>query len=377
MAVRKVKGTWWVDFMYNRERFRKRSPLNTKAGAEAFEAHVRRLVAQHGSVSGAHAAMMPVRERAITFAEFSERWLRDYVDVNNKPSERYYKRKILQRTLLPAFGKRRLDEISADHIERYKRTELDRGLSNKSINNALTILRKCLVTAVDWDVLKHVPRFRFLRLPPPETRVVTPDDSARLLAACPPTPWRALVLTALRTGLRFNELIALEWSDVDLPNAILTVRRGEWRGHVGLPKTYETRVIPLTSEVIEALRSLPRSHPRVFTNRGRTITYSCAWENLTKICRHAKVPHTSWHTLRHTFATNLNGAHGNIKHIQELLGHKTLTMTLRYTHPVTEALRQTISLLEPGQRAPRIGSPLSTAGSPASLASSQPPLTAA
>jgi len=346
---------WWIDFMYNKERVRKSSPSNSKAGAQAFEVYIRQIIAKHGSVKAALAAMKPRPEDVVpTFAEFTERWLQNYVDVHNKPSERYSKRVILRRSLIPTFGRRKLDTIGVEDIDRYMHMEKQRGLSNKSINNALAVLCKCLKTAADWNVITKVPRFRFLKLPPLETRVVAAGDADRLLAACPLVPWRSLILTALRTGLRFNELIALEWSDVDFDEAILTVRRGEWRGHVGSAKTNETRVIPLTAEVMEALRSLPRCHERVFTNRGLSLKYEGARWNLRKYCRLAGISHTSWHPLRHTFATELNAASASIKHIQELLGHKTLTMTLRYTHSVTAALRNTVALIERRKEFPQI-----------------------
>lgn len=349
MAVRKVKGSWWVDFMYNHERLRKRSPHNSKGSAEAFEATLRQLVAQHGSIEGALAALAPkCEELAPTLNEFIDRWLRDYVDVNNKPSERNKKRRVLRLRLQPVFGTLPLDAIGSAEIERYKGMLQERGLSGKTINNSLTILRKCLVTAVDWHIIQEVPRFKFCKVQKPRIRVVPEEDVELLLAACPPVPWRAIVLTAIRTGLRINELIALEWPDLDLDAAVLNVNRGEVDGHVGTPKTEESvRSVPLTSDVVKALRELPRCHTRVFTYQGRSITYYSSWWHLAKACRNAGISHTSWHPLRHTFATDLCSRGADIKAVKDLLGHTTLSMTLRYTHRVTAAMRSAVALLEP------------------------------
>ncbi len=336
--------------MYNYERMRKRSPHNSKGSAEAFEAYLRQLVAQHGSVEKAEAAMEAkpeARAQVPTLAEFSERWLRYYVDVNNKPSEQYTKRRVLRCDLLPFFGTHQLDKIGAAEIERYKESQQRRGLSNKTINNSLTILRKCIATAVDWEITERIPRFKFLKLPPLETKVVEPEDVTRLLAACA-EPWRTFVLMALRAGLRFNELIALRWCDLDLGTATLNVRQGEFRGHVGTPKTRKSvRSIPLTSDLVEAICRLPRIHERVFTHKGQPVRYGSAWWYLSQACKRAGIPHTSWHSLRHTFATELNAHGAYITTIQDLLGHENLTMTLRYTHPVTSVHRAAIALLEP------------------------------
>lgn len=377
MAVRKVKGSWWVDFMYNQERLRKRSPLNTKSGAEAFEAQLRHLVAQHGTVQKALAALAPkVETRTPFLREFVERWFVRYVDVHNRPLERHKKRSTFQRDLLPVLGKFRLDAIGAAEIDAFVEQQSARGLKSKTINNRLSMLRTCLATAVDWKELKGLPRVKFLKSKPPTTKIVHQVHEDTLIAASPPQPWRELVLTGLRTGLRFNELAALEWDAVDLDEARLEVIRGEVNGHVDAPKNDRFRTVFLTSDVVAALRSLPRVQKRVFTYQGKSVKYSHAYKVLTKICKVAGIPHTSWHPLRHTYATDLYRRGAHLKSIQDLLGHSTINMTMRYTHVVPEVLRATVNLLE--NRSSGIhGSPLSTDGScsnfPRSIAPSQIP----
>lgn len=347
MAVRKIKGSWWVDFSWKNDRLRRCSPLNTKGGAEAYEAHLRQLVAQHGTIQDALETLKPKPESLIpTLKDFAPRWLADYVDVYNKPSERFAKRRILQHDLLPVFGAMRLDTISTADIDGFARTERARGLKAKTVNNSLTILRKCLATAADWGLISSLPRVRFLKTTPPETKIVEEENVLRILAACAPSPWRALVLTAWRTGLRINELIALEWNALDLQRATLVVRLGEWHGHVGTPKSNRLRSVPLTSDVVTALQDLPRSNARVFIHKGKSLTYSSARWAIKKACRVAGVPHASFHPLRHTFATELDARGAHPKTIQDLLGHSTLAMTMRYLHTVPEATRAAVNLLE-------------------------------
>lgn len=347
MAVRKIRGHWYVDFRWQNERLRKLSPANTKGGAEAYEVQLRQLVAQHGTIKDALESLKPKVETLIpTFREFVPRWLTDYVDVYNKPSERFAKRRVLQHDLLPVFRTRRLDAITTGDIDGFARAQMARGLKAKTVNNSLTILRKCLATAADWGLITNLPRVKFLKTVPPETKIVEEGDVLRILAACAPVPWGALVLTAWRTGLRINELIALEWCAVDLRKATLVVRRGEWHGQVGTPKSNRVRIVPLTQDVIEALRALPRTHSRVFVHKGKSLTYDSARWAIKKACRDAGVPHTSFHPLRHTFATELDARGAHPKTIQDLLGHSTLAMTMRYLHTVPEAARAAINLLE-------------------------------
>lgn len=348
MAVRKIKGHWYVDFRWQNERLRRLSPANTKGGAEAYETQLRQLVAQHRTIKDALLALKPQEEsRAPLFKDFVERWLLNYVDVHNRHTERRKKRLTLKRDLLPAFGTKRLDEIRAADVSAFSRDQLSRGLKAKTVNNRLSLLRTCLSTAIEWEELRELPRIKFLTAAPSKTKFVRLEDAHRLLDVCPPVPWRALVLTALRTGLRFNELVALEWDAVHLEDALLEVVLGEVEGHVNAPKNNRFRTIPLTADVVAALRTLPRVHKRVFTYQGRSLKYTNAYKHLAKFAKLAGIPHTSWHPLRHTFATYLFVGKADPRSVQALMGHSTITMTERYTHVLPEVLRATVKLLEP------------------------------
>lgn len=348
MPARKIDGWWYADFYVLEKRYRMRSPQNTAPAARAYENYLRGEIAKMGSLDHLDPKNRPKDKPVLTFAKFVDRWLVDYVEVNNKWSEQMSKRKKLRGRLLPYFGTMPLPDITTSRIDQFVAGMKREGLSNKSINNHLTILRKCLVTAVAWEELTKVPSFEFLKYEPPEIDARTSTEIASLLAACSPMPWRAFVLTKVRTGLRFNEIIALEWQDLDLDQALLSVRRGEVDGHVGTPKTRRsTRTIPLTSEVVETLRSLPRVGARVFTHHGRSITHWTAWYHIKKACVRAGIRHTSWHRLRHTFATELFSRGASPKAVQDLMGHEKIEMTMRYTHLPTDVLRRTISLLEP------------------------------
>lgn len=344
MPVRKMKGSWWVDFTWKQTRYRKRSPVNTRQGAQEHELFLRGELTTRDSLDH----LDPKKRQVVpTFAEFAERWLTDYVDLYNRPVERWKKRLALRRDLLPAFGTMRLDAIRAAAISAFAKRQRERGLKAKTVNNRLSMLRTCLATAVEWEELAELPPVKFLKTPPPATKFVREEDAEKLLAACPPAPWRELVLTALRTGLRFNELIALEWTALDLGAATLHVVRGEVAGHVDAPKNNRFRTVPLTSDVVAALRALPRVHERVFTYKGRSLKYTNAYKHLAKYSKLAGIPHTSWHLLRHSFATHLYAKGAYLKSVQDLLGHSTINMTTRYTHVVPEVLRATVNLLEP------------------------------
>jgi hypothetical protein len=114
MSVRKIKGSWWVDFSYNGVRLRKRSPHNSKGAAENFEVLLRCSVSEHGSVEKALHVLEPA-PTSLIFANFAEQWMRDYVSIRNKPSEQYLKRLVLNTYILPTFGPLALNAITTAH----------------------------------------------------------------------------------------------------------------------------------------------------------------------------------------------------------------------------------------------------------------------
>src|SRR5689334_14192721 len=129
MAVRRIRKSWWVDFTFNHTRYRKRSPENSHLGALAYEGNLRQRLARGEAIT----------ETRQTFAEFAERWLKDYVAPNNKPSEQLSKAWVLRGSLIPFFGSKPISEITVVDVERYKAALIRRDLSRKTVNNRLTV----------------------------------------------------------------------------------------------------------------------------------------------------------------------------------------------------------------------------------------------
>jgi integrase len=128
--------------------------------------------------------------------------------VNNKPSTVYGKRWVLRLHIVPAFGRRRLDAIGPADIEAYKARKLREGQQAKSVNGHLWVLRKLLNLAVEWGIIPYAPKIRQLRVPPSDFHFLTFEESDHFLSAAAPE-WMAWLTTALKTGLRVGELLAL------------------------------------------------------------------------------------------------------------------------------------------------------------------------
>ena len=189
---------------------------------------------------------------------------------------------------------------------------------------------------------------------PKEIRALFADETRRMLETAVGDPLEALYVLAVHTGMRQGELLALRWQDVDMEDAVVSVRRTLTRsgGRVvfGGPKTKKSRrSIRLTPQAVEALGSHLERQLRdmeilgdhyqdqglVFTtDTGAPINPSnLRQRSFTPLLKRAALPHMRFHDLRHTCATLLLSRGVHPKFVQELLGHATIAITLdTYSH---------------------------------------------
>jgi integrase len=343
MSARKIRGHWYVDFRHEYQRVRKRSPENSRAGALAYEATLRGRLARGQP-------MIPAPRQPTAkprFEAFAWRWYAIYVETNNKPSEQKAKRLILKNHLVPAFGTLTLDAITTLKAEEFKAVKLTTGLAPKSINNCLAVLGKCLRTAEEWNELDRVPKLKLLRVPPQKFDFLSREEAERLIRTTQEQPWRAMITVALRTGLRLGELIALDWSDVNVETRLLTVRRSAFKRQIVSTKSNRIRHIPFTKETERALRAIQQPSGAVFNQCGRSVDDQSARRAIARLSKEAGIRHIGWHVLRHTFASHLVTAGVSIKAVQELLGHSDVRTTMRYAHLAPSALHDAVRVLEP------------------------------
>lgn len=157
--------------------------------------------------------------------------------VKNKPSEIDSKDSILRLHLKPVSGAEKLDQIGYADIQDYaaQKTlvkEDKPGLSKKTVNNHLTVLRRILVVAKKRRLIDIVPEIEWLRAPKPDFDFLDFGETDRLVTGAD-REWRWMILLALRTGSRQGELLALRWEDLDLkkgPTARAAVGHA-WPGH--------------------------------------------------------------------------------------------------------------------------------------------------
>ena len=151
--------------------------------------------------------------------------------------------------------------------------------------------------------------------------------------------------------MRASEAAALDWEDISWNEIQLRVRHG--KGDKG-------RVVPLLPTVVEALRKLLELTPELTTGpilknfRGTRLSTRSIQKIITLRARQLGLPqHTTPHTLRHSFATHLLSNGANLRAIQELLGHSSLSVTQRYTHLDQKALCEEYDRSHPLAKPPK------------------------
>lgn len=357
MAVRKIRNSWWVDFRFNRERYRKRSPYNSRAGAQAYEVVLRQKLAR-----GEPSAEMDkkLKEQEQMFEQFAWKWFETYVKTNNKYSVVRTRKYILKTHLVSFFGKTPINKITTLHIEQYKAKKVSEGLSNKTVNNHIGILGTCLRAAQEWLELEKIPKIKKLKVPPPKTDFLSHEE-CKLLLSHAEGIWYEMILVALRTGLRLGEFRALDWSDINWYNRILTVRHSwcRYRKIKESPKSNRERYIPLVDEVYEILERRKKATGLIFVDeKNKPFGTKRLHRELRNVCKRAGLRKITWHVFRHTFASHLAMAGGSLKAVQELLGHVDIQTTMRYAHLAPSILRETVALLEPKQVNMNFGQPV-------------------
>ena len=291
-----------------------------------------------------------------TIGEYLDVWLKGSVYGSVRRSTYDRDTNLVDNHIKPTLGGLKLKTLNSAHVQSFYRGRLDAGLSGSTVHKLHDILRRGLAQAVKWHL---VPRnvadvVKPPRPAPKEMVALSTDETRKLLEAASGDRLEALYILAIHTGMRQGEMLALRWQDVDMENAVVSVRRTLTRsgGKVtfGEPKTKKSRrSIRLTPQGVGGLRShLERQlrdmeilgdHYRdqglVFTTgTGAPVNPSnLRQRSFAPLLQRAGLPHMRFHDLRHTCATLLLSRGVNPKFVQELLGHATVAITLdTYSH---------------------------------------------
>jgi integrase len=239
----------------------------------------------------------------------------------------------------PGLGRRRVDAVKTEDIERLARALLAKGLAPKTVRNTMTFLHSVFALAV---------RKGWATDASPDLQFLTPRELDAVIAVIPDVVvdrdslgpvLRLVILAAGTTGVRQSELLGMRWRDIDAVAQRVRIRnawvRGENSGE-GKSDLSTSRLVPMTDRLALELRKwrlrtvfgdddeLVFGHPELGTPLDRTKVT----RRFKKACREAGVRVIRFHDLRHTFATTLAAAGVPLRTIAEYLGHADLK-TLR------------------------------------------------
>jgi integrase len=259
----------------------------------------------------------------------------------------------------PALGKRRVDTVKREDVERLARAMLKRGPAPKTVRNVMTFLHSVFALAEesDWVVANPVaraarprrrregdadPDLQFLTLPALDAVIAAIPDRTVDRDAIGPV-LRLVILAAATSGLRQSELLGLHWKHVDMRAQRIRVRNAWVRyEHSGEGKSdlSTKRSVPMTDRLAAELKrwrlrtvfsddeDLVFAHPELGVELDRTKVT----RRFQAACVEAGVRPIRFQDLRHTFATTLAAAGVPLRTIQEYLGHADLETTQIYAH---------------------------------------------
>ena len=324
MSLFKKGRTWYIDYYVEGKRRREAVGTNLKVAERALaKRHVQ--VAEHRFLEIAKSPKVSFDELSKIYMEYAEAnklsWSRDKQSIDR---------------LLALYGGKCISEITPLSLENYKSRRL-KAVSPATVNRELACLKHMFTKAIQWQMasINPVKQVRMLKEHNQRLRYLTNDEVQRLLSELS-LHMKPVVICALHTGMRRGEILNLKWDDLDLKQCILFVRDS---------KNGEKREIPICHVLASIFRELPRKSDFVFSfNDGRRMLR--AREGFEKAVKRAGILNFTFHDLRHTFASHLVMSGVDLLTVKELLGHKSINMTLRYAHLNPDHKRKAVELLK-------------------------------
>ena len=168
-------------------------------------------------------------------------------------------------------------------------------------------------------------------------RVVSREEEERLIRNAAPF-MQDLIRFGLNTGLRTGEIFSLRWSNVDVERNVLNVFAN---------KTDKIRTVPINAEarIVLNLWAQCKKNEYVFYNHQTGKPFVGLKAGFALACPKGGIDGVTWHTLRHTFASRLLNRGVDIVTVQQLLGHSTVTVTMRYTHTNLDSKKAAVAKL--------------------------------
>ena len=168
-----------------------------------------------------------VDDKNLTVSEYLDRFLEDVQRGSVRESTYSRDKYLITNHIKPVLGRVKLKNLGAMHLQRLYREKRDAGLSASTVQKIHHVLHKALSQAVKWDLIPRNPAdaVKAPRPAPEEMHPLSAEETLKLLEAAKGDKLEALYVLAVTTGMRRGELLGLKWSDVDLENSTVSIRR--------------------------------------------------------------------------------------------------------------------------------------------------------
>ena len=257
-----------------------------------------------------------------------------------KDNHRSYQRDVtISKSLEKFFKGMFIDSINSWNVEKYKSKRKSHGLSLSSINRELTVFKRIFNLGKEWKLASENPvtGVKFFKIPIQKPRVLS-EDEFKMLYNSASEHLKPILFVAISTGMRKGEILNLKWKDINLKENYIVVTDS---------KNYESRDIPINDYLKRVLLKLKHDASEedyLFCYHDKKpIEY--LYRSFGTALKRSGISKCTFHTLRHTFATRAVMAGVDIVTLKELLGHKTIAMTMRYSHPTPEHKKRAVDLI--------------------------------
>ncbi len=291
----------------------------------------------------------------VSLQEVAEEWLKEIREKRRHATYIKYQG-IYRKHIQPKLGNTAISQVSMEMV-----CECISGeLSNNSIKSIYCVLNQIITFGTNHyhtQPLKLVRASRYTRLEPVKALNFKEQNQLLKIICQDMDIYKAGIYLCLATGLRLGEICALRWTDIDLENHMLYVKRTVQRIAVENessktilletpPKTlHSIREIPIPEQLSKLLKTYRKENSYVLGGNRPMEPRTYQYKFKTYLAA-AGIDSKNFHILRHTFATNCISNGADVKSVSEMLGHSDVKITLnRYVHPSLNTKRSYLNAL--------------------------------
>ena len=329
----KDSGIWWIRYA---DQFGKIHREKVGPKSLALDCYRKRKIEIR---EGKFFPEMITPKREMLFKDMANLYMEEHSKINKRSWKTDQQR---MARLKKHFSGQPLSEITRQEVERF-RVVLAKELAHATVNRHMALLKNLFSKAIAWGKANHNPVKGIAQFKETHrVRYLTDEEEERLSSVFPLKywPWAEV---ALHTGLRRSEQFGLLWEQVNFQTRVISIP-------MSMSKNGEMRHIPMNDRVVEILQDLPsrlKSQWVFACSNGKTPMNARNFVQriFLPLVRKAGIKDFRWHDLRHTFASRLVMAGEDIRTVQELMGHKTITMTMKYSHLSPKHLMKAVQSL--------------------------------